>query len=175
MKAEKIVLHRECDNDADISFLGEYTDTLEPGVIVREHNKFYEHLPKIMQRDPAGRFSHADIDPAFIPERGREYRGFIPYAGGERHGTKEYYRYGIQDFKRAEDLNRGVWCFLGIYATCRVNDQVFRSRGVWGIESDSKESYLKEVEAEEILSLKSILKNFGIEVSDNVEIERKES
>ena len=43
-KIESIKIKKETDTDADTSFLGEYTDTLEPGVIVRCHNKYYEDL-----------------------------------------------------------------------------------------------------------------------------------
>lgn len=68
----------------------------------------------------------------------------------------EYVR---QDYERMESLNRGYWCFMGVFATAEVQlssmstIQTLRSGGLWGIESDSGD-YFKEVEAEQLAELK---------------------
>jgi len=62
------------------------------------------------------------------------------------------------------------WETIGIYATAEVYisgvRQTLRSGGLWGIESDSGEEYLKSVEAEQIAELKTILSELHIETED---------
>lgn len=170
-KIFEVRLVHETDTDPDLSWIGEYTDELRDGVIVRDRNEYYEKLPREMDRDANGRFSGKGdlIDP--LPERGREYRGFRPYAGGEKVGTKEYYEYGMQDYRRMEDYNNMQWCFIGIKATAKVGVsldggenytlETISSGGLWGIESDSDKEYFREVEAEEMAQLKSLLLAYG--------------
>ncbi len=158
------------DESPDISFLGKYTDTLEPGVIVRDLENFYEKLPAPMERDVDGKFLGKGT-PYDLPARGREYRGFIPYAGGEEKGTRNYYRYGMQDFKRMESLNNGSWYLIGIRAEAEIQTSEnegkdwlinrVSSAGLWGIESDSDESYFKEVAQEELAQLEKLLLELG--------------
>ena len=157
-KIEGIKVKMIHDEAPDTSTLGEYTDDLENGVIVRSMEEFYEKLP----------------DETEIPSRGREYRFFKPYAGGEESGTKDYYTYGLQDFERMEGLNNGDWRFVGIVAEASVlaptEESYFRtetlsSGGLWGIESDSGD-YLKEVAKEQIDDLKDHLKNFNTDLDN---------
>jgi hypothetical protein len=172
LKVSKVIIRRLFDEFPDISYLGEYTDDLRPGVIVRAHAQFYERLPKIRMRDAGGKFYGSEVDPDYIPSKGREYRGFLPYAGGEKAGTKRYYHYGMQDYKRVEGLNHGDWYFMGIRAEAEVSTssdqggtwtrQTIKSGGLWGIESDSDEEFLKETEDEQISELKGILREFSI-------------
>ena len=88
------------DTDPDMSWLGEYTDTPSPWAIVRAEGEYLADLGE-------------DYD---LPARGREYRFFVPYAGGETPGSADYKTYGMQDYGRCEDYNRGGWCFVGIRA-----------------------------------------------------------
>lgn len=168
IKIEKITLVHEFDNSPDTSCLGEYTDDLQEGVIVRQHDEFFEKLPEEDR----------------YPDKGRDYRAFKPYAGGEKVGTKEYYEYGMQDYKRMESLNNGNWSYIGIYAKAEVSYDIgqgsrrietLESSGLWGIESDSGD-YLKEVEKEQLEDLKEHLKAFGVNVKnfDKIEVERKD-
>jgi hypothetical protein len=100
-----------------------------------------------------------------------EFRYFIPnsenYKGLPEADIRKHCR---QDFARAESLNRGDWCFLGI----RVDAQVIlrtengsgivqdiTSGGLWGIESDSENSYLESVAADEWSELKKELGTLG--------------
>lgn len=171
---EKIIIRHTLDTDADISFLGKYTDDLQAGVIVRQFGEFYEKLPAPMERDVDGKFIGKGI-PYDLPSRhGREYRGFIPYAAGEKQGTRDYYRYGMQDYNRMRQLENGEFSFIGIRAEAIVkyplSDNTSRletlsSSGLWGIESDSG-AYLKEVEQKQIADLKEHLETFGVDVSD---------
>jgi len=179
MRIESIRIKYILDQYADTDHLGEYTDDLQDGVIVRDYGEFYEKLPAEMERDVDGTFLYKG-EPE-VPQKGREYRGFIPYAGEEKPGTKWFYKYGMQDFKRIEGLNNGDWHYIGIMAEATVSYgqnghrrlEVLSSGGLWGIESDSG-GYLEEVEKEELQGLKDHLKEFNIDLSDfdDIEIEK---
>ena len=66
---------------------------------------------------------------------------------------------------RLAEHQRGNFDFIGIRACADVvvNGvcQSIYSGGLWGVESDSDESYLQSIESEEIDSLKSILYDLG--------------
>lgn len=169
MRILNVCIKHTVDTDPDTSWLGEYTDELKPGVIVREHNQYYEKLPAPMERDTDGRF-YCKGAPE-VPSRGREFRGFKPYAGGEKEGTKDYYKYGMQDYQRMEGLNKGDWYFIGVTASAQIQlnsdiVQKVHSGGLWGIESDCGEGYIKEVEDEELSSLRKELEAIGFPASD---------
>lgn len=99
-----------------------------------------------------------------------EYRYFNPsdnYKGETPENTRKYVR---QDYERMESLNRGDWCFIGIRADAEVDlpggrlariSQQITSGGLWGIESDSDQSYIESVEQEELSSLRSQLEAIG--------------
>jgi hypothetical protein len=145
-----MAIRREYDTDADTSTLGKYTDSLEPWNILRRESEFIAKLPEDME----------------MPEKGREYRAFKPYAGGEPEGSDEYIEYGMRDYERSESLNNGNWCFIGIYAEAHVQIasdcvQTIRSGGLWGIESDSGKTYLAEIEGEQFEELKKELVSIG--------------
>jgi hypothetical protein len=162
VKVTNVKIEHRADTSPDFSFMGEYTDELKPGVIVRTYNEFFEKLP----------------DESAMPERGREFRAFKPYAGGEKVGTPEYYKYGKRDYDRMESYNNQDWAFIGIVATATVRFSTseddsgisrithFRSGGLWGIESDIDNSYLEEVAKEQLLDLRAVLDAFGIHVTD---------
>jgi hypothetical protein len=181
IKIESITIKHILDTDPDFSFIGEYTDTLDNGVIVREYDEFYKKIHTEMERDSDGKFiGKMELD---IPDRGREYRFFKPYAEGKKVGTKEYYEYGMQDYKRMERYNNQDWYFMGVRADAVVSYPVLgnsrrletmTSGGLWGIESDSEEDYIKEVEEEQIEDLKNHLAQFCIEWDDTIEIEHKD-
>ena len=65
-----------------------------------------------------------------------------------------------------ESLNEEQWLFIGIRACADVTfsdgvRQSIYSGGLWGIESDSEESYLKEIESEELADLRQTLYELG--------------
>ncbi len=93
-----------------------------------------------------------------------EYRYFNAALSAEETGNPESVE---QDYRRMETLNRGDWCFIGIYAVAEVQlqtrgtIQTIRSPGLWGIESDSGDDYFDEVGKEELASLVSELQAAG--------------
>ena len=153
-RIESVTIKKLYDESPDTSYIGEFTDTLEEGVIIRATGEYYNP-------------SQEDQE---IPDRGRECRFFKPYAGGEKPGSKDYEKYGLQDYKRMEALNQGDFCFLGIRAeavTARSTDgktwkmDKITSGGLWGIESDSGDSYLLEEAKSQLNELRGTLKEYG--------------
>lgn len=124
------------DETPDLSFMGEYSDTPKEGAIDRKES--------------------GDWEP-------RELRYFNPAIP----------EYADEDYKRMEAYNDGQWNMVGIQAVAEVhlsqddghtwNIQRIKSPGLWGIESDSDDSYKEEVYSEQLGELKKILKayNFG--------------
>lgn len=152
-KIFSITIKKTMDTDADTSFIGEYTDTQEEGVIDRNAGEFIEKIK--------------DYE---APSKNREYRFFKPYVGEEKVGTPEYYKYGMQDFERMESLNKGDWYFMGVTAVAEVGISLdggktwkldkLTSGGLWGIESDSGE-HIKEEANNQLEDLKAYLKEYG--------------
>ena len=78
-------------------------------------------------------------------------------------------QYVRRDYERMERLNRGDWCYIGIRAEAEILVpsagtgivQEITSGGLWGIESDSDESYFSEVEQEELAELRTQLSGIG--------------
>ena len=154
------------DTCGDTSWLGEFTDDVEPGLICCQTGEFYRW-----------HFGEA-VD---VPPKGREYRSFRPYAGGEKPGTKRYRKYAMQDWRRMDGLQRGEWSFIGIEAGAVVGYEIsdggrggggvyrgletLTSGGLWGIESDSGD-HLKEVAGEELAGLRKHLTAFGVTIPD---------
>lgn len=85
--------------------------------------------------------------------------------------------YCRQAFTRAEGLDAGDWCYIGIMAKATVKTPVdhnpgcfrletFTSGGLWGIESDSGSDHIGEIHQEELDDLKSHLEDFGVDLSN---------
>lgn len=76
--------------------------------------------------------------------------------------VREYTR---QDYERMERLMKGYWNYIGIRAVAQVvtgdTVQTITSGGLWGTESDSEASYLKEIEHDELVNLKDELVSLG--------------
>lgn len=119
----------------------------------------------------------------FIPANSVEdHRAGLCKLGYSRQVSEELARkYCREDFERMKALNRGDWFFIGIRTTALVRYPVddqsmnyrverFDSCGLWGVESDSSEAYLKEIEQEELDNLKSHLESFGIDTSKWAEL-----
>ncbi len=120
------------DDDADLSYLGKYSNQWEEGAIERKDRT------------------------------GATYRYFIPAMSGAETGNPESPQ---QDFERMEAYNRNYWGLVGIQAKASIviNGvcQRIGSGGLWGIESDSGQDYLKEVAREQLDELTGILENLG--------------
>lgn len=144
--------HKQDDSPPDFSYLGKYSDDIQPYAIIRvgEHaGKFASDLPEDYE----------------IPSRGREFRFFIPPHENYKDCTNEEIRkYCKQDFERMEALNRGNWYFIGVIAKAEIQTagttQILRSGGLWGVESDAGE-HIKEIEEEQLNELRPILLSLG--------------
>jgi hypothetical protein len=146
-----VKVRRKLDPDPDPSYLGEWTDDLAEWNILRAAGDYVANLP----------------DDYPTPPRGREYRAFRPEAGGERPGSPRYQQYGLRDYTRMEALERGDWHFVGLYAEAKVGMpngvvQTLRSRGLWGIESDSDHEHLTDIARDELDQLADDLKALGL-------------
>ena len=165
-KILKVWVERIVDENPDTSTLGEFTDQVSDWAIVRdgEHSgEFVKNLP----------------EDAELPERGREYRFFKPYACGEPEGSEYYQKYGKQDWERAEELNRGGWCYVGVAAHLEygiptgdhITTQRLNSAGLWGIESDSDKEYFTDIASQELDLLKEQAEAIGLEWPKKLEWE----
>lgn len=167
-KIESIKVLCESDYDNDLSFIGEYTDSIDDNVIVRHFGKFYQDLTTAEKEE--------------IPSRGMEMRGFIPYSGGIKPGKKYFKQYGLKDYERMEKIDSGDIGFMSISAVASIATSddgkswlcnEISGGGLYGIESDSDESYLQEIAAEQVAELKETLLTLGFtsDEFDAVEIE----
>ena len=198
-KLRSVKIKRIIDYDADTSDLGEYTDDDDDFNICRHCGEFiidaerYNRIIDLMDSEYESAEQEIEnektweiFDFAFLavhnkfadkmhdcPHDSRAYNNFKPYAGGEEAGTKEYYEYGLQDFKRMEGLEHGDWHFVGVIAEAVVEYETetgnyrletLTSSGLWGIESDA-EDYLEEIEGEELASLKRHCEEFNVDLS----------
>lgn len=73
-----------------------------------------------------------------------------------------------QSRERLAALARGDWEFVGVMARAHIRvagvSQVIESAGLWGIESDSEESYFDLVAGEQLRELREILLALGFTV-----------
>jgi hypothetical protein len=151
-RIDSIRVVHETDVNADTSFIGEYTDNSSAWAIDRESGEYVADLEK--------------ADENWEPRRRNgEYRFFVPYGGGEKPGTDDHRKYGLEDFRRMERLASGDLCFLGIQARADIvvngTCQTITSGGLWGIESDSGDDYFAEVGRTEVAELAGILETLG--------------
>ena len=105
--------------------------------------------------DESGNWSHGEL------------RYFNTSGNYKGEPIEDIRRYTISDYERMEAYNDGQFCFIGIDAIARVQlskhgvIQTLRSGGLWGIESDSDSSHIKETETEQLNELRDILKQAG--------------
>ena len=101
---------------------------------------------------------------------------FLKQDYAEVKNEKERQKYLKQDEDRLVAYDRGDWYMIGIVAEAEVSYPIdaqgnrriewFKSGGLWGIESDSDEKYIKEVEEEQSDDLKAHLEVFNVDTSD---------
>lgn len=105
----------------------------------------------------------------FVERNSYEY--FEPRHGNyEGCSEKEIRDYCWQDFERMEDFERRKWQHIGVRAEAQIGipqggqsylTQKLTSGGLWGIESDSEESYIKEEEDSQLGELREVLASMG--------------
>jgi hypothetical protein len=167
-RIQKITVQRIDDNEGpDTSYLGEYASKLTSEFSIdRDHA---EDCPRFWANDD-------------IPDDAREcdcsghdqnaYRYFNPGsvepfdpADKESFWRETMRENARRDYARMESYNREEWSFIGIQAQAEIVldgvCQTIQSGGLWGIESDSEESHFREVEQEELTSLRGILHTMG--------------
>jgi len=90
----------------------------------------------------------------------------------------EEQKYEAQDAERRESYGLS-WHYIGIVAHAEVSYQYgpgsrrierFESGGLWGIETDSEDSYLVEVATEQFSDLRRHLEVFGVDTSNFDEV-----
>lgn len=178
----KIELQRIDDPDPDTSYLGEYSNTAEGEFSIdRAHDLDcrinLEHIEDTeddfgktctcdggkMVRNEYRYFNPGHIEP-FNPEA-----SWIPQ-DRELADKKEFWGNTMRenarkDYDRMESLHRCDWNYIGIKARAEIviGDvcQTITSGGLWGIESDSGEPYLRETEQEQLRTLRGILHELG--------------
>ena len=180
-RIESVRIERVMDDMGQTDCIGEYTDKRTDWAICRHCGEYIAIAEKPNQRadeiedelydledEVKSELLKKELDSLDLhdcPQWNREYNFFLPYAGGEEPGTKDYQTYGLQDYKRMEGLNNGDWNFIGIIAKAEIITesgtlQTIRSCGLWGIESDAG-SYLDEVGKEELENLRGELTALG--------------
>ncbi len=137
---ESITIKRKVDDDPDLSYLDLKEDSNEWG-------KNWDHVST------------------------EEKNKVIAQYGSLYNADKAYYE---QDKKRLKAYG-GSWYMLGIVAHAVIKIPIQRqpnnfklqdinSGGLWGIESDSEESYFKEIEQEQIKELLSYLEALNVDI-----------
>jgi hypothetical protein len=173
MKILEVFVEPLDDPTAQSDYLGSYVDVWSEGCIDRQamgdwnrnEYRYWKPGPNHFPHRPES-WSHVTADeisgaferlPAKIKARRHEFPT-VP-------ALLDHF-YVLEDYRRCEALNNGDWNYIGIIAKAKVVGmggvvQTLRSGGLWGIESDSDEDYIRQVEDEELKSLAEILKGFG--------------
>ncbi len=87
--------------------------------------------------------------------------------------------YAMRDKERLDAYNRGVWEMIGIMAVATIHIpvhdgtakiQTIDSGGLFGIESDSDDSYIQDIGREQIVEVKNYLRILCVDGIDDCEI-----
>lgn len=144
-KIKKITLKRVPDYDADLSYLGTF--------------------------DPQ---AQSDYAIAHEPDNNRTFNWFNPQ-NVEGDTPRNLRKYAKQDYERMMAYENGHWHMMMVKAEAEIatsekgNSWLINkvsSGGLWGLESDSDESYFKEVEDEQMAELKDLLLELGFTAED---------
>lgn len=142
----KVTIKRLDDPTGEADYLGKYSNTPGPA-------------DKTIDRKARG-------------DQGQgEMRYFIAENSAKDTGNPESVE---QDYKRMEAGNNGEWHFIGIRADAEIQltgdlCQHLTSGGLWGIESDSGEDYMGNIEQEQLEELRGELQAVGFTAEEIVE------
>lgn len=163
---ESITIKHMADDYPDLTWLGEYSNKVPACADRRRGDFVFRH--KAGPRECK----------YFIPGYGTvaEIRVDLRARGYSRGVAEEMARAQIRKgFKRMEDYGNS-WAMIGIQAEAMVKYRIrpndkdwrlehFKSGGVWGIESDSGNDHLEDIEREELADLREHLKRFSIRMN----------
>lgn len=180
-KIMSVRIERVDDECPDLSWLGEYSNTPGPCAIDRQargdrdrHESRYWNPGNHAPHNPA-EWAHvsnrqviAALNAIPIDQRNRLPKAINYPARYVRSAAIAYLDscYVEQDYRRHERFGRD-WYTIGIIAKAEVQlagsslTQTLRSPGLWGIESDSGEDYLRSVEREELDAISLELRAIG--------------
>jgi len=68
--------------------------------------------------------------------------------------SEENAKYLVQDYERMCDYHKNYWSMLGCTVSAHLDGNEIRYDSLWGIESDSEDSYFEEVENDLIAQVK---------------------
>lgn len=129
-----IEIKQEYDPDADLSWLGMYSNIPGPDAIDRTKTRAGTRAHEFRYWNPA-----ITLD--------EHYRGLHRLGYSKADAWVKALEYREQDYNRIERFCRGDWTMLGIVAIARLGDMVCGSASLWGIESDNDE-YINEIALE---------------------------
>lgn len=184
-----VTVKRIADDDADTSHLGEWSDDPNDYAIIHVgeyEGQFVKDLPCSCghteeQHDPdfGTCYECPDLECETFSrdtvERGREYRYFNSASIESSNSDEDNRKYAQQDYKEMTALLNGEWNYLGIKAEAKIAipdggrtingatsiTQTIHSGGLWGVESNSEDGYVKQVEDEQLDELRSQLHAIG--------------
>jgi len=136
MRIDSIKIEKKIDENPDLSYLGEYSDTPKTGAI---------DLYPLQTQGPQYHY----FNPANPEYAQQDFERMKAYSAGE---------WGCIGICAAARVSYD--CGAG----CR-RIQIFRSGGLWGICDDNPREYIQTIEEEELLDLKQHLAAFGIDMS----------
>ena len=173
------------DESPDTSWIGEYSSSPDRlFAIDRNHS---EDCPRFWPNEDIPEDT-PECDCAPVPSRELDYfnpgsvesfkldASWIPAEITDAAERKTYWDKAMrqnarQDYERMEELNNGYFHFVGVRAEAQIaidtatrgvaTLQTVSSPGLWGIESDSENSYLNEVEQDELSNLRHDLVALG--------------
>jgi len=120
---------REDDDDADLSWIGKLTD--DPDGAIKRHN--------------AGSNEYQYFKPTNSYRE--HYKGLRKLKYGRAEADRLARSYVQQDMRRMERYGES-WTMTGVRVRCYAKGIELASASLWGIESDSEESYFTEVALE---------------------------
>ena len=144
----KVVVKRVLDENADYGYLGKYTDSdcVSKGQWLYHRNKKLVSNDGYIWRNTKGQISCRQT------AEDKEHEDFYNGCNGEYKyilldNGQDKIKYVIQDAKRLDSLGTD-WDYYGVIAELYFEGVKIASNSLWGIESDSEESYFLQTERE---------------------------
>lgn len=149
-----VTIKRMLDSDPDTSWMGEFSGHADTQFAIDHQNRMGSN--RVHQW-----FNSGSVE-SFAPEA-----SWIP---ADVQNKRQYWHDAMtknaeQDYARMCALSDGLFEFIGVRADAKIVIgnlcQTTTSGGLWGIESDSEEAYLREEEENQLAELRDVLKELG--------------